>query len=529
MSLDGMMPREVERLVQKQNRKPGEKISMEVIRAYQQRGRKNIAEVVDLDGSSSPEDVIDKIMEDISSLSAEEQKERLHLILDQLEQISGSWNMVEIYTPSNVVAEKKKFLEANSKGEMHNPRFEYEYAESFDLGDSRIKLEKILHHVKRYRPSPKNRFLRLARIALYTKVKEDLATCDVAEGLQTGNEELVKKGLNVIYAPSSDLIREEEAKRFIKACNPLSKDKKMEKALSDEEIQYLKGLELSPEDMKNAIEWGLKEEGLFRENDQDRVGFRVEISDDVESIDVRHRSKNGPTIFIPNRPRPAAEFLPVMEHEFYHVRQSVNGQKLFRLGGGSLSLSDEQLYEGVALAGEERFRKKQFGYDVEKPPRLYAEAIEMAEQGASFHEIFTHLMKKNLHAILKISPDIELPSKDEIKEKDWKTAETRSWKVAYRVMRGHINTDKKPKEKAYAMRKDLAYTAGELTYKALEEKGYGHYVEAAIASGRGGLAMMGEFDLSSGDLPHPGKDVTVRYMQMLLEKQREEKVKKDSD
>lgn len=507
MNLDRLPP-DVERFFEKKSDQ-SPKISIEMLRA----ARQAMGKVIDLNASSQTENNADLDSETQEGLKV------LHDLSDRVEAISGSWNMVEIYTPTNIKGEQNKFLDAYSKGEIYNPQFEYEYARNFQLGDARKNLQSILKELTAYHPPKGNRLLRLARIALYSKIKEDLATCDVIEGYQTDNEELVKKGLNVIYAPSNEAIKEEEERRYVEDCKPTTDQKSEKGLLSDEAMKYLKELKLKPEEIKAAFEWALDKYGILRK-DEKSEGFVVEISSEVQAIDVRHRSQNGPTIFVPDRARPASEILPLIAHEIEgHARQSMNGQTLFRLGGGGLSQSDEQLYEGLGNISEEKFRKTYFGSGAKKPTRFYATTVEMAEKGLSFHEIFSELIDKSLHTLLKISPENALPQKDQIDKDTWEKAVNQAWRVTYRIMRGHLDTKN---ELAYAMRKDLAYTAGELAHKALAENGYEHVNEAAIIAPKG-LAMLAEFDLHPQNLPYPFKNVAAEYMQMLLDKRKEEK------
>jgi hypothetical protein len=267
---------------------------------------------------------------------------------------------------------------------------------------------------------------------------------------------------------------------------------------------------------------------LLRKKEGDR-GFAVIISDTADFIDVRSRSEEHHTIFVPTKLEPGDDtlygMLPLIAHEVEgHARHSTNGEVLFGLGGGQLMMGDQALLEGLAMRKEKAIKKTYYGEPETKDPKFYAHAVKAAEEGKTFSQIFDEQVEMYRHMTHKIPVDQALPVEEEydpVKEDDKKyqhpdkEARRLAFRTARRVMRGH--TDMKNPE-AYACRKDLGYGRGELMDAQLVAAKKAHFNEAAYLV-KGGLAMLAELDLKEKDLPYPDKHLTETVLIPLFQEE----------
>lgn len=428
----------------------------------------------------------------------------------ELEALTGRWNPVEFYTASNFRAERDAFLAARANGEAYVPSFRYPRAAAFDAAGSRAKLSELRARAMGL-PDASDRD-RLARITLVAKIDDDLATCDLCEGMATGNDALVKRGCAAKYPGlDDDLLR--CAETLYRDIAGAADEGRVPHLLSEGDASYLEKLTLSSQEEADAYRWALREYGLLREDgDRDGEGFRVVVDPGVTGLDVRDKSADGPTVFVPEHriePLTAMEVFALIAHEIEgHACQATNGHKLFRLGGGGLRKDDETLYEGLALRNEYRAVEKYFGkprYDIDGAT-LYVFAATMAAEGKAFAEIFEDQLARCLE--LSRSPASSLHGKSA----DFCRKE--AFRVAYRVLRGHTDASN---GEAFAMTKDLAYLRGWLMDQQLVENGLGHVNEAAIMSAKG-LQSLARMDISPEDIPVKFKDVAPRFLDMLLAK-----------
>ncbi len=429
-------------------------------------------------------------------------------VADAVTDVSGSWNAVEIYTPSreSLVAEKERFLAAHAAGRDYAPRFRYAVAEGMRMGAARRTLT-ALREAARTLPVRGNTLAKTVRTLLIAKIDDDLATCDLVDGIRLRDERRIKDALNAKYWPLSRELLLADRRAFDAAIAPRRQAKA---ALSAEEIVYLDNRMFSPREAKYAFEKVLAAYGLLRRYEKD-AGFRVVVSDHVTAIDVRHRSAGGPTIFLPPVRMSAYETLYLLRHEVEgHARQSANGETLFGFGGGALTMDDETMYEGLAMRLETEFKSTWFGRVTDTSPRFYAHAVHLAERGCSFAEIFRDLLDRHLHVLCRLPLAEALPAIDDAMRAE---AEGIAWRTTYRVMRGHTDMTNAA---GYAMRKDLAYKRGLLLDATLCAHGRGFINECAILA-QGGLPLIGALHISERDLPYKDKNVTVRYMKELLQ------------
>ncbi len=469
------------------------------------------------------------IPEKLSIPSYEQIPLELRGIAERIEHISGSWNPVEIYTAdaSKREEEEKKVSEAFDRGEEYNPSFTYSYASGLNLSSARQLLHQELSNLRHFGEKKAagktkhggrltlDRTARLFRSALYFKIKDDLATCDLVDGIKNKDDEKISVALKQKYPGTEPTLMTLAEQIYEKATREGDPEENMGQGLlTPQQAEFIKNMQFDAEGIKNAFEWLLKDYGIFY-SPQNPDGFKVKVDKNASGIDVRDKSAEGPTVFIPEKRKVnGVKLLGLMAHEIErHAVQSVNGRKLFRLGGGALKIDNEQLYEGLGLRGETDINKKLFGIQDAGPRPYYPFAVKLAEEGASFFKIYSDQVERRLRVALKKPVGTGLPSNENINPAVLDKAKKNAWDTTYRVMRGHTDTKN---TKKFAMAKDLGYLRGYQIDRQLREKGIGHLNEAGIIAS-GGLQYLAEFQLTPDRLPHPFKDATTRYcMEVML-------------
>lgn len=459
-------------------------------------------------------------------------------IAENVARISGTWNPIEIYTADedSRMAEREKVFEAYDKGEEYNPVFKYSYAEGMDLRGSRLRLEGEMMKLRHFGEKKKrfwqrrgkkggkltlDRGTRLFRTALYYKIKDDLATCDLAEGIKTKDEDKIAAALHQKYPGTDQALMDLANAEYLRLVHQGSDDEDNAPTtegglLSKEQIEWLKKKELTPEEVAEAYKWILNQYGILRSAHNPR-GFYVKVSSDVTSTDVRPKSAEGPTVYVPTDrsiPMTAYKLLSLAPHEIEgHARNDVNGEELFFLGGGRLKIDNEELYEGLGLRYEIDAKKKYFGIPDAAPRPYFTFAVKMAEDGASFFEIFKDQMDRRLRVHHKRT--LTTAGEDlaqGVDEKKLNSIKRQAYLATYRVMRGHIDMSNKKK---FAMAKDLGYLRGYQMDKQLRENGLGYLSEEGIFAS-GGLAMLAEMKVDEKSMPIPYRDITTNYLEEVL-------------
>jgi len=444
----------------------------------------------------------------------EDLTDELRDIVEHVRSLTSSWNPVELYTadPWSIKEEREKFLKAFVQGQEYQPRLTYSYAEGFSLAGSRDMLLRLLEKVRLF--TPRNRTLKIAKIALFCKIKDDLATCDIVEGIKNRNDIQVGHALQYKYPGTDAVLISIAQSEYERHCRNEHVETPKKGSLTPKEQLTLRTMHLGAEDMKKAFEWALMQYGMLKTT-KNPNGFQVVIDERATAIDVRDKSVLGPTVYIPASSVHSGErLLALMAHEIEgHARQSANGERLFLFGGGPLKVDDETLYEGLAMRHEHEFIERNFGTDDGSPfPDFYVFAIYKAEMGSCFQRVCMDQLTRQLHVALHIPHYESLPDTAKIDPDIYAKVLRSSWGVTYRVMRGHTDMQNRAR---FAMPKDAAYLRGWILDRELRKHGYGHMNEAAI-SAVGYLRILAEFSLEQTDLPYPHKDVTTDYMHMLL-------------
>ncbi|KKU44788.1 MAG: hypothetical protein UX62_C0049G0003 [Microgenomates group bacterium GW2011_GWA2_46_7] len=440
-------------------------------------------------------------------------------IAEVLRQLTQTLNPVEFVTasPESIKQEKSAIFEAYTRGVKYNPQFEYPSIENsnIDVASVRTQITTLLKEVRRL--SITSDADRIAKVALYFKLKDDLATVMLIDGIATRDEHKIKTALNTKYAPTDSGLVAQANQRYRELTRGDSESKKSdtETVLSTEQQEFLKKKKIDALGIKAGFEWLLDKYGILRTTENNH-GFRVVLSEDATAIDVRDKSTEPMTIYIPkDREVTADKLLELMYHEIEgHARQSMNGEK-YIVGGGSLKIDDETMYEGLAKRLDEDYQRRFFGVDSGQPIPHYTQAIEMAENGNDFYSIFASQVDIRLHVLLHRPPEETLNHESEDVKAKLQKAMDLAWNTAYRVMRGHTDTSNPT---GFAFAKDLAYLRGWLSDRELRKTGNAHYNEAAIMQ-TNALALIGRIDITEEDLPYPFRNFTEEYcMKELLPK-----------
>lgn len=450
-------------------------------------------------------------------------------IVDQIPAISGSWNPVEIYTvsPKDFSREKQMVFDAYLSETTYNPKFSYPFAEKLDLSAQREQLVELLQKTREIKSqiNPDDRLNQIARKVIAFKLLDDIATCDLADGIKTKNEEKIALALRRKYPKTDEVVMNAAEELYTKVTQEGKPEPQFKSGIvTPEEYDWLKNKEFTPEEQKEAFEYVLQAYGMLK-TDKNPFGYKVVIDEETTSLDLRDKSKDGPTLYIPAKQTIKMTgdfFIGTLAHEIEgHARQSMIGEQLFLIGGGPLKLDNEQLYEGYAIRMQMDSIRELFGLkESTLSHRFYSYpfAIQMAEQGKSFFEIFSDQVERQLRIAQKIPQPQKMPRQSEFDQKTMKEAMNEAWIVTYRAMRGH--TDMTNSKVPFAMPKDLGYLRGFIIDKELNDNNFGYINESAVIA-QGGLALLAQFDFSENDIPDKLKfrNITRKFWEEVLKPQ----------
>ncbi|MDR0463169.1 MAG: flavohemoglobin expression-modulating QEGLA motif protein [Pseudomonadales bacterium] len=455
---------------------------------------------------------------DLQKASREFLCPQLEQILDQIQELTGSWNPVEIYTASNYHQEKTKFLsDWQEKGSAVNPSFTYALAEQLKLTETQNKLKDLLSNTQKLRvevdhkTAEENKKLHQFALDLtILKINDDLATCELVSGIKNKNDDQTKKAIEQKYGElekemgvKANLVFEKMKER----ANHKTTIKNEKTILSEKEKNWLNNTMFNASEIKAAFVWTLKKYKLLAKQ-KGELGFLVEVSDEATSIDVRDKNNSGqPIVFIPtDRTVNGRQLLSLIGHEIEcHVRQSMNGAKLFRLGGGQLKIDDEAMYEGLAVQDDYRFEKDYFGETFFVPPPFYIQAIALAKKGLNFGQVFEVMLEK----IRATTSESDFNQSSLLEQ---------TWLTTYRIFRGSTDPENKS---AYALTKDRGYLKGFLINQELSKLNEDEYIQLAITNDRD-LKMLKIFALNNMEVPYPLLNAQQSYWEQVLKQRCEQ-------
>ncbi len=437
-------------------------------------------------------------------------------ILENIVELTRSWNPVEIYTASNHNQEREKFLQTyKTTGTADNPRFIYETADSLDFSEAKERLLKLRRSamdlaktVNQAGQDQETKLKYLGCLLAILKINDDLATINMLDGIKQKNDAQTKKALIQKYGPLDDVLIAQADSIYQQSLigEEAGESQSFPTILTPQEQQWLSEPRFDAEQMAAAFRWALQKYGFLAEKPGD-FGFIVQVDDKTTSIDVRDKNQfKQPMILVPQsineRKRTGKNLLALIGHEIEsHVRQSMNGAKLFAFGGGSLKIDGEALYEGLSKQADARFATNYFGEQSPTPGPYYIKAIELAQAGKNFREVFEKI--------------VELRQAAAKTDKLTDSILNSSWLTTYRVFRGSTDPEN---SSAYAMPKDKGYLEGFLLSQQLEALGYDQYNQLAITTGAG-FKMLGLFDVKEEDIPYPYLDLQREYWETVLKPQ----------
>ncbi|MCK6552363.1 flavohemoglobin expression-modulating QEGLA motif protein, partial [Myxococcota bacterium] len=439
--------------------------------------------------------------------------------MDVIAALTGSFNPVELFTADDVVRVKKEFLAKADDGVLENPTFTYAKstaslrakltAEGTSLEEVEAKLHALRREVLAEKPPRGDRLARVTKVALLEKIADDLATIELAHGLEQRDDRRVRSAFATKYGRGVDRALLDAARMvygYLVETQAHAKGDEVRRLgagnLRPELAEHLSKKEsMTADEFKGAVEHLLA--GYYRHYEEktgklfpEAAKFKVEVDEKYSAIDVRDKSSQGPIIGIPDKVRSYKKYLELLRHEVdQHVRQSLNGQLMFGLGGGALKVDEESWYEGLAKHAEITFMREEFGDESEPTLPYFTFAIDLAEKGKSFVEVF-----EALKALRVAAGSSE------------KLAAENAWNAAYRAFRGHIDTTNPD---AYALPKDQAYLRGWMLQSQLAARGLGYLNESAISK-LDGLALLARFDYGPEDLLFPDLDLTRAWMNDVL-------------
>src|SRR5262249_1531491 len=134
--------------------------------------------------------------------------------MDEIASLTRHLNPVELYTADDLSRVKSRFLDRASDGRAENPKFTYDSALArvrttlAENGTPPAEIEKrpheLRHGVLAQRIGAKDELARVARLILLRKIQDDLATIQLAHGLQQGDDKLVKSAFATKYGHGVD-------------------------------------------------------------------------------------------------------------------------------------------------------------------------------------------------------------------------------------------------------------------------------------------------------------------------------------
>lgn len=402
----------------------------------------------------------------------------LKALLSQLAQIISSMNPVEIYTADNATEQKTIFLREFTENSNTNfcPQFTYNTTLLKSIMAKEAEIVPILEQIAALSATTDEQDF-LKTLAL-RRAQSALDLTHLARHILVEEDFNSATQLINIYGPITDYSLDcanrslEQKRNPPTPSQPSILDKRIRQSLS----QSILGAEQIQHFFRQAL----------RNYDFADL-WEVKICDKATAIDVRDKSANGkPTIVIPKgRTVTEIKLLELIGHEIdSHVRQSMNGIKLYHgLGGGVFKSDDEVLYEGLAKISDIDFAVKYLGKPLELPAPYFILAMDCALKGETFATVF-----KQIFELIK-----------DTKKSD-ESAQTSAWSTTYRVFRGSTDPHN---EYGYYMPKDRAYLEGYLA--AMDMKNSAHYsaLESGIFTLRDMELILSQYRIRPNDIPFP--------------------------
>ena len=444
----------------------------------------------------------------------------LKKLIHEWESLTRNLNVVEIVTPShkNLKKEREKFLAAYDAKEEYNPQFTYDWLEKndFDLKTQKKKLQTLCQEIKKFQVVDQGD--QGGKITLYQCCQDSLETLKLIEGFKLKKERLIKEALNKKYSAGDDYLWLLANSYYqLAADGEDTPTTKSGNAVSEQEKKLLKQYQCDAREIASAFIWLLQKYNFL--NFDNEHGYNLMISDDVDFIDVREKSTQPLTIFIPSTRKVSGEkLLRLMYHQIEGLtRQNMNCRQLCE-NANELRTDDETLHEGHAKRLENKFFEQNFIGDSEEKrieASFYVLAVSLAEKGHSFYQIFSQMVDHYLHVLSQVPAKQDLDCYDEEIWLHLEEAKEKAWTVTYRIMRGHLETKNKL---AFALRKDLAYMRQYLIDEVFNNLGLNE-LDEEIAIKTNVFPDLNNNLIKVGNLRYPFLNATKAYcLEILLPK-----------
>lgn len=392
-------------------------------------------------------------------------------IIEQLRTLSGSWNPVELVSPTNLEAEQGAFLASHS----HPVVFSY----NATLNKAKLEVASTQLELLRKKADAlqdNSLYEALVKKLLLYKIRDDFATLAIAQGLVTKDDGVTKEGLLFKYGtPDGELLTQAHTQLDI--------------------LEHQNTHEVGPYDadaIKHYFERVLRHYNL---------AYEVIVSPAVEAIDVRDKFSLGASkIIIPSGKKISRKrLIALIAHEIEgHCLQASNAYALFTLGGGMLKYDEEVLYEGFAMRNYLLVPSLAITSLVQVSPfaGIMPLIADQALQGQTFREVFEYaselVFEHGIHT-----------QKDEVYDY--------AWKLTVRVFRGHTDPSN---THDFAMTKDCGYLKGWLLCEELERLGYAQELQFCLFPEKL-LSDILQFSYRSGDIPYQRQNVATKLAQTL--------------
>lgn len=412
-------------------------------------------------------------------------------ILEELAEITGKINLVEMTTATNHNAERDKWLEEARKGNFTTPDLRYDRDLLKQVCQYHEQLEKkITPRLRAFlrTTSEKPMANALARLAI-SRLNNAQAMTELAKAMLDGDADKARTAVRWCYEmPEAETIRyakqaieDRKAGRFVRQNQP---------KLSTEEQDRLKAMKLDAEAIRKIFLWAARKYGIAQSRP-------IVISETATAVDVRDVSSEGPIVVIPAKETTnGLRIVPLTIHEVgCHWRDSENSKRLIpMLGAGALKATDETLYEGHAVWEAYQTNLAQQGFVKESRRLYYPVAIDYTSQmKATFNE--TAQMLYELIRCDSESPEETLAD---------------VWRVTYRTYRGNPQIDQRT---GYVFPKDQAYLAGRLMAENLSKAGMEYLLEYGTLSPLDLDALTRVFYLKpEGGMPYPAQADLADHM-----------------
>lgn len=411
---------------------------------------------------------------------------QLECALDELGEIAGKLNMVEMVTAVNHNTERDKWLELARQGKFTTPHLEYNVDLLKDAVAKKTAVEKAAANITAACAGlPATVVGGDLRALANNRVAEVNSMISAADAILRKDALTAGRKMIALYGLPTNV---NEVKRIIDAHRNGSPVATAQPIYSTEERDKLARIQLDAEALRKLYVWVARRYGIADSRP-------VVVSDQATSPDVRDVSSEGPIVVIPAdfTLKGTSAAAHVIHEVGCHWRDSENVQRLLpKVGAGALKPVDELLYEGHATWEGRRVNLCVNGQVKLSRAFYYPVAIHYAYHNeALFAETARYLY-------------------DFIKSEDVPVEQTLDnvWRVTYRVYRGNPQMERRS---GYVYTKDRAYFQGRQLAQELKDAGLGYLLNYGTLAMRDLAILVNHFKMvPQGGFPYPEEPVLYR-------------------